>query len=161
MTSFDAMFYLIRFRTFISSFLFFFCFDRHLMDIVKLIQKNQKRKFKQFMINEINYHATGGAFGSTGTKTYKLTIPKTTMTKLIKYWLIPVPFFFLQKVERMKKRAIQTRSLFLMNIPALQSKSEMNEAPSGYSWRLSFLGSNNVTALGFLFERLLPDISSR
>lgn len=142
---------------FISSFYFTFALSASCKIDTNKFKKNSNNQ----MFNEINYHAPGGAFGSTGTNTYKLTIPNTTMTKLIKYWLIPVPFFFLQKVERMKNKAIQTRSLFLMNIPALQSKREMNEAPSGYSWRLSFLGSNNVTALGFLFERLLPDISSR
>jgi hypothetical protein len=58
----------------------------------------------------------------------------------------------------MKKRATQINTLFLRNMPALQSNSEMKEAPSGSSWRLSFLGSNNVTALAFLLVPYLLDI---
>ena len=84
-----------------------------------------------------------------GTKTYKLTIPKTTITRLMRYWPTPVPFFFLQKVDKMKNNAIQINNLFLRNIPALHKSKEMKEAPSGSSWRLSFLGSKYATALEF------------
>lgn len=93
-----------------------------------------------------------------GTNTYKLTIPNTTITRLIRYWLIPVPFFFLQKVDKIKKRATQINNLFLMNIPAEQRSKEINEAPSGYYWRLSFLGSKYTTEFWFLLESWLLDI---
>ena len=135
--------------------IFIICFD---FSIIKLKIQNKNKVIKS-LTYLLFFHAGGDAMGSAGTKIYKLTIPKTTITKLIKYWLIPVPFFFLQKVERIKKRATQIRSLFLINIPALQRSNEINEAPSGYSWRLSFLGSNKVTPLGFLLERLVLDIS--
>jgi hypothetical protein len=58
-------------------------------------------------------------------------MPNTTITKLMRYCPTPVPFLFLQKVDSMKNNAIQIINLFRMNMPALQRRSEMKEAPSG------------------------------
>lgn len=54
------------------------------------------------------------------------------MTRLMRYWTMDVPFFLLQKVERMKKMEAQMTSLLRMNIPTEQSISEMKLVPSAY-----------------------------
>ncbi len=77
---------------------------------------------------------------------------------LMKYWLIPVPLFFLQKVDRIKNNATQIKSLFLINIPPLQSNSEIKLAPSGSYWRLSFFGSKKTTLFAFLLVMFVDDI---
>jgi hypothetical protein len=54
------------------------------------------------------------------------------MTPLIKYCMEEELYFFLQKVDRMKKTASHMNILFLVNIPKEHSKRDMKLAPSGY-----------------------------